>query len=136
MKNILPYTAALTLLSTTFTGCFEENDNTGPPDPKYFSKQVSEIISPLQNRTVKIYEKGGSNDSLTEIQIGFGRPKEYGGGGIFAARGIALGIKVKWEDEDNLQITYRSDLQLYPKIDTVCQLFDERVKIHYIVIKK
>ena len=134
MKNITIYTILILFASLQLLSCFEENDNTGPVDPKYFFQKIDEAVSPEKTRVAKIYEAGGSYDSSTQIIVGFGWPKERGGGGIFAAKGINLGIKVNWIDENNLMVTYNSGLQLFPKIDTMVQLFSEKVKIHYKIL--
>lgn len=135
MKNTKLITGIIIFFSIQLISCFEENDNTGPPDPKYFSRQIAEVVSPQKTRAVKIYESGNSNDSSTQILVSFGWPQEKGGGGVFHAKGINLDIKVNWINEDNVMVKYKSSLKVYPLIDSSVQLFSEKVKIHYIVVK-
>jgi len=135
LKNIAFFSMLMMISSIQLLSCFDENVNTGPVDPKYFSRQIAEIISPQKTRSAKIYEGGNSNDSSTQIIVGFGWPKENGGGGVFTAKGINLGIKVNWMDEKNLIVTYKSSLKVYPITRTEVQLFSEKVKIHYQILK-
>jgi hypothetical protein len=137
VKIILLFVTIIPFLAIPLAGCFEENDTTGPVDPKYFSKKISEVVSPQQDRVVEIYEGGNSNDSSTQIIVSFGWPEEYGGSGVFTAKGINLGIKVDWQDEDNVMVTYKSDLQvIIPMTRTFAKLFNEEVNIHYNILKK
>ena len=132
-KNIIIISTIL-VQSALLIGCFEENDNIGSPDPNSFSKITQETVSPSKTKSAKIYETGNSNGKLTQVLVSFGWPQENGGGGVFAAEGTGLDINVNWKDDNSLFITYKEGLKLYPKIDTVIQLFKEKVKISYRVL--
>jgi hypothetical protein len=137
MKTHLLPASLMVLFSVHLMSCFEEDDNSGPVHPKYFSRMINEAVSPQKNRVIKTYELGNSNDSLTQVTVGFGWPQEYGRGGVFAAKGTNLGIIVNWNDEDNITITYKPGLKILPStvVNNQIHLFNEKVTVHYSLLK-
>lgn len=119
------------------TGCFSEYDTSGPPDPKHFMEVINTVVSPKKKRAAKIIEAGNSNGSNTQITVEFGWPDSYGGSGVFAAKGINLGIELQWLDDDNLVISYKSGLKVLPGAnDKQAILFNEKVNIQHKILHK
>jgi hypothetical protein len=95
---------------------------------KHFINQLSESHSPDGKRLLSLTEIGASEDySSTRVFISF----ESSGSGVYAAKGINLGIKTYWKDNNTIVIETKKDFIVLQKWDQV-QSFQDIVKVEYI----
>ena len=96
----------------------------------YHSLEVDFIHSPDGSKYAMIFESGEKMETaITQVMVTLAEGK--GGGGIFAANGAQLGLKVRWRDNSSLEIQYPKNLTVNKK-EFKIQSHGDKISIDYI----
>ena len=115
----LPF--AVTSLAILF-GCVEHLD------PADGTRVVERAVSPSGCCKAEIVEftTEAAGGPLTQVLVDLGGC----GGGATGARGTGLGLRMRWVDDSQLEITGPSDLELsHTQADKIVQCWDRKVRI-------